>query len=178
MGAKNLGLVFGASLLNPPSIDQYDLANIKLQCSVVERLITSYSFLFEDGEADQNAQKVREKAVATIPAGQPSTHTPASPSLAPEDRRKGFMKRKSTFFATNHYSGNSNRIQGVIALVNKSPAPPSDRDVIKQPFVHRDVIQHSITSDTAAGPRSPRKKKTKKRAETELTCLSPRSLDV
>lgn len=131
MGPRNLALVFGASLLNPPAIEQYDLANIKLQCSVIEHMITGYSYIFE-GEADEaaSAQKVREKEVATIPAGKPgSNSTPAQPPQP--DRRKGFMKRKSTFFATLNHS--SSRNADMITLHNRPQkttpiTPRSDSD--------------------------------------------------
>mmetsp|Transcript_126174 Transcript_126174/g.188285 ORF Transcript_126174/g.188285 Transcript_126174/m.188285 type:complete len:428 (-) Transcript_126174:89-1372(-) len=122
MGPRNLALVFGASLLNPPAIDQYDLANIKLQCSVIEHMITGYAYIFENEvDTDANSQKVREKQVATIPAGNPNA-PPANLAPAGENRRKGFMKRKSTFFTNISHS--SSRNADMITLTSKPPASP------------------------------------------------------
>jgi len=172
MGAKNLGLVFGASLLNPPSIDQYDLVNIKLQCTVIEHMINSYGYLFEGAQPDsQSAPKARARTVATIPAGNPAAGA-SSGSVPPQDRRKGFMKRKSTFFVTNHYSGNSARIQNVISLVNGS----KDRDAISQtaPLSHRDTIDR----DTIMVEPEERKKKSKRRKAKDRDSIQADSVDV
>jgi len=175
MGAKNLGLVFGASLLNPPSIDQYDLANIKLQCTVIEYMITSYSYLFEGMEPDVQSTKTRARAVATIPAGNPAAAGGGSnaTTVPPQDRRKGFMKRKSTFFVTNHYSGNSARIQNVISLVNGGG---KDRDSVSQgaPLSHRDTIQR----DTIEPHEERAKKKSKRRKHKDKDSINQESVDV
>jgi len=158
MGAKNLGLVFGASLLNPPSIDQYDLTNIKLQCVVVEQMITHYSYIFEGTESAQPTRS-RSRTVATIPAGAPQAAATA-PVPTPQERRKGFMKRKSTFFLTTHVSGSSggNRIQAVVSLVNKDP------DIICQ--TDRDSISQA-DSNGCNSPRSGKKKSDKKKHKKE-----------
>lgn len=119
MGPRNLALVFGASLLNPPAIDQYDLANIKLQCSVIEHMITGYSYYFE-GEESNTSAMLREKAVATIPAGNPKSNLALSPTSnsqpsSAENRKKSFMKRKSTFFVNvAHGSSSSSRVTDII----------------------------------------------------------------
>ena len=151
MGAKNLGLVFGASLLNPPSIDQYDLTNIKLQCVVVEQMITHYSYIFEGTESVQPS-RARSRTVATIPAGNPQV----APTPTPQERRKGFMKRKSTFFINTHVSGSSagNRIQNVISIVNKDP------DAISQP-------NHESPRPDPGTPERTKKKSEKKKHKKE-----------
>jgi len=52
MGAKNISLVFGASLLDPPSDTNIDARmhafNIKLQSLVVENMITHFSTIFPE----------------------------------------------------------------------------------------------------------------------------------
>jgi len=67
MGARNLALVFGASLLNPADDDEYDLANIKAQCDLIELMINHYSAIFH-GTSETYVSR-GERAVATIPAG-------------------------------------------------------------------------------------------------------------
>jgi hypothetical protein len=48
MTSKNLSLVFGASLLNPPPNLAYDVATIKRQCSLVEFIIDFSDAVFVD----------------------------------------------------------------------------------------------------------------------------------
>jgi hypothetical protein len=52
MGPKNLSLVFGASLLDPPNDSQIDARmhafNIKLQSLVVENMISNFAVIFPD----------------------------------------------------------------------------------------------------------------------------------
>lgn len=125
MGPRNLALVFGASLLNPPAIDQYDLQNIKLQCSVIEHMITGYSFYFEGQESD--SAQVREKVVATIPAGNPSlntasnTQSTSSQTTTTENRKKSFMKRKSTFFVNVAHGSSTTSSRITEILTPKAP---------------------------------------------------------
>jgi len=79
MGARNLALVFGASLLNPADDEEYDLVNIKAQCDLVELMINHYSAIFQ-GTSETYVSRA-ERAVATIPAGirsadnSPATHS-------------------------------------------------------------------------------------------------------
>jgi len=70
MSAKNLGLVFGASFLNPRDNEQYELENIKLQCTIIETMINYYDYIFEDDNRDCPTPTPRSKsrfAVPTIP---------------------------------------------------------------------------------------------------------------
>lgn len=91
MGPRNLALVFGASLLNPPSDVQYDLTNIKYQCDVIEKMITNYGYVFEGNEGEQPTTRL-EKQVATIPAGAPKPPT---------------RKKNRNFFDRPQFSGSS-----------------------------------------------------------------------
>jgi len=81
MSAQNLALVFGASLLNPQEMDMADLAKIKLQCTIIELLITNYSMIFDDSEVTDvtPARQQQRSNVATIPAGRPGTLSPPPP---------------------------------------------------------------------------------------------------
>ena len=161
MGARNLALVFGASLLNPPAIDQYDLENIKQQCSVVEHMITSYSYIFEGStESDGSSQKLREKQVATIPAGNPGSNlgpNPVSSSTQArgENPRKSFMKRKSTFFANAHGSSTSSRISDMIIPITSRSSKASDS------------IDNSVTNDDDKKDKKKKKKHRKNKSESE-----------
>jgi len=157
MGARNLALVFGASLLNPPAIDQYDLANIKLQCSVVEHMITGYGVIFEGEESSSSNTKVREKQVATIPAGNPAAKTTQQP---PVDRRKGFMKRKSTFFTNTQYSGNSSKvIHEFITPIRSLGKDKKTGDNIEQ---QNDKDKNEKVKDKITSPRDESEKKKRK----------------
>lgn len=86
MGVRNLALVFGASLLNPPEDVPYDLNNIKLQCEVIEQLIGNYAVIFEGAQEDQSTKRT-EKQVATIPAG------PSKPIAVPKKKNRSFFDR-------------------------------------------------------------------------------------
>ena len=89
MGARNLALIFGASLINPPVGEAYDLLSIKSQCELIEHMINQYSFIFEgNGEAKMISHT---KSVATIPAGAPSRSAGSSPLVNKEKRR--FLER-------------------------------------------------------------------------------------
>merc|ERR1712130_268739 len=137
----------------------------------IEHMINSYSFLFEGLQPDTVQPKARARTVATIPAGNPAASSTGS--VPPQDRRKGFMKRKSTFFVTNHYSGNSARIQNVISLVNGS----KDRDSISQaPLSHRDTVERD-TIITSPEPEE-RKKKSKRKKSKDRDTINQDSVDV
>jgi len=84
MGARNLALVFGASLLNPVEDEEYDLANIKAQCDLIELMINHFSAIFQ-GTSETYVSR-GERAVATIPAGIRS----ADNSPAPHTKKKFF----------------------------------------------------------------------------------------
>ena len=116
MGAKNLALVFGASLLNPPDDVPYDLNSIKAQCDVIEHLIVNYMFVFEGGKAGEPTHRV-EKQMATIPAGAlKATGVSSGPISA---RRK-----KGSFFDRQQFSS-STRLASSLESLHTKPTLPS-----------------------------------------------------
>ena len=64
MNARNLSLIFGASLLNPPPSSPYLLQQ---QILLIEIFITNYSFIFEGIGSPVPLPK--QKDLPTIPAG-------------------------------------------------------------------------------------------------------------
>ena len=158
MGSRNLALVFGASLLNPPAIEQYDLENIKLQCTVIEYLIDHYSLFFE-GQEEGNSHIKAVKKVATIPAGA-NPKVSKDPTASTNNKRKGFMKKKGAFFSVAQHSSTSTAKQqlsinshGVSAL---SPTT-SDNNVSGSPRERQVLDFEGVTPPTSPkSPKSPR----------------------
>lgn len=111
MGPKNLALVFGASLLNPLEAEQYDLANIKCQCDLIEHFITNYSYIFE-GDKSITSKGRAEKQVATIPAG-----APGSSKITRSDNKK-----KKRFFDRAQFSSSThNNSRMCVSVDNITP---------------------------------------------------------
>jgi len=100
MGPRNLALVFGASLLNPPEIEQYDLENIKLQCTVVEVMIDLYEYIFESNTENRSFTRSKNKAMPTIPAGRPgissSSGLPATTLRQKQKTVSGKSKKRNS----------------------------------------------------------------------------------
>ena len=94
MAPRNLALVFGASLLNPPPSDQYDLQKLKLQCTVVEHLIENYYYIFQGDFSPSLEIKVHHKDVATIPAGMPT-------QLLSAKKKKTLLRKKKLVIPQN-----------------------------------------------------------------------------
>jgi len=101
MGARNLALVFGASLLNPADDDEYDLVNIKAQCDLIELMINHYSAIFH-GTSETYVSR-GERAVATIPAGIRS----ADNSPVPHSKKKFFERPQLSGSAPTSREGGS-----------------------------------------------------------------------
>jgi hypothetical protein len=161
MGARNLALVFGASLLNPPP-EKYDLEGIKAQCTVVENMITHYEEIFE-GKHTQPAhfKANRQKTVATIPAGPSSGSKPMTglPQKKPLRKRKGF-------FLSAQYSVNSALMQ--------NRAAPADMEQSQQALslsdIGRDAQSVTLPSTVPATESSlAEEKKRKKRTDRDRT---------
>lgn len=65
MNPKNLSLIFGASLLNPPPSASYSLLQ---QCSLIEIIILNYSYIFEENGGPVLGSRSKDY-LPTIPAG-------------------------------------------------------------------------------------------------------------
>ena len=140
MGIRNLALIFGASLLNPPPHETIDLISIKLQCSLIELFLMNYKYIFEGEERDK-ITLLNLKAVATIPAGNPSTPrslpppsphssiptSASSPSLSsnfnPKKKTSSLIKRK------HHFPSQSSRaVKSMLNISIHKPAKDKEKD--------------------------------------------------
>ena len=143
MGPKNLALVFGASLLNPLDASEYDLANIKSQCDLIEHLITNYAYLFEGEKEGSSSTSRGERQVATIPAG--------APKPKPE------KKKKISFFERAQFSGSS-ASNSRMCLSNDS-IPRPKRILVSNSMLAAEKVEKS---DNSAKDKDKKKKKKKK----------------
>ena len=155
MGTRNLALIFGASFLNPPITEKYDLENIKLQCEIIENFIIHFSYIFEGNhEIAKSVPSIRLKQVATIPAG------PAIPRAELTPR----SMKKLKFFHSPRYSGNSHGSlafdgfpsKDMNALLTTRPSIPQQDQISNSP---RDKDKHKLNLLSDIPTRKERKRK-------------------